>query len=130
MTPQSNPMRAAAMACRTSFVIVGCFSLAVNLLTLASPIYMMQLFDKVLSARSGETLFYLTLITTMAVAVMCLIDAVRSQMLVRIGAWLDERLGPSVFGGALSVALKSDPTRAAIAISDLQVVRGFMTGPS
>ncbi len=130
MTGQSNPMRAAANACWASFVIVASFSLAVNLLTLASPIYMMQLFDKVLSARSGETLFYLTLITTAAVAVMCLIDAVRSQMLVRIGAWLDERLGPSVFGGALSVALKSDPTRAAIAISDLQVVRGFMTGPS
>jgi PrtD family type I secretion system ABC transporter len=130
MIRQSNPVRAAAGACAASLAVVAAFSLAVNLLTLASPLYMMQLFDKVLSSRSGETLFYLTLITSAAVAVMCLIDAVRGQVLVRVGTWLDERLGPSVFGGALGVALKSDPSRAAIAISDLQVVRGFMTGPS
>src|SRR5487761_2760331 len=130
MTEQPNPVSAATKACGASFAIVTGFSLAVNLLTLASPLYMMQLFDKVLSSRSGETLFYLTLITVVAVGVLCLIDAVRSQVLVRIGTWLDDRLGPSVFGGALSVALKSDPSRAAIAISDLQVVRGFLTGPA
>jgi PrtD family type I secretion system ABC transporter len=130
MTRQSNPVSATSKACRASFVIVAGFSLAVNLLTLASPLYMMQLFDKVLSSRSGETLFYLTLITTAAIGVLCLIDAVRSQVLVRIGSWLDERLGPSVFGGALSIALKSDASRGAIALGDLQVVRGFLTGPA
>jgi PrtD family type I secretion system ABC transporter len=129
-TSQANPVSAAARACRASFIIVAGFSLAVNLLTLASPLYMMQLFDKVLSSRSGETLFYLTAITVAAVAILCLIDAVRSQVLVRIGTWLDERLGPAVFGGALSVALKSDSARAAMAIADLQVVRGFLTGPA
>jgi PrtD family type I secretion system ABC transporter len=126
----ANPVTTTLRSCRSAFVIVGAFSLAVNVLTLASPLYMMQLFDKVLSSRSGETLIFLTLITTAATAVLCLVDAVRSQLLVRIGAWLDERLGPSVFGGALNVALKSDPSRAALALSDLSAVRGFLTGPA
>jgi PrtD family type I secretion system ABC transporter len=130
MTHRSNPVSAALGACRGTLAIVAAFSLAVNLLTLASPLYMMQLFDKVLSSRSGDTLIMLTLITTLAVGVLCLIDAIRSQVLMRIGAWLDERLGPQVFNGALSMALKTDPARAAIALSDLQSVRGFLTGPA
>ncbi len=60
MIRQSNPVRAAAGACAASLAVVAAFSLAVNLLTLASPLYMMQLFDRVLSSRSGETLFYLS----------------------------------------------------------------------
>ncbi len=130
MNHRPNPVSASLRACRGALAIVAAFSLAVNLLTLSSPLYMMQLFDKVLSSRSGDTLIMLTLVTTFAVGVLCLIDAIRSQVLVRIGAWLDEKLGPQVFNGALSMALKSDPTRAAIALSDLQTLRGFLTGPA
>ncbi len=103
-----NPVNAALRACRSALAIVAAFSLATNLLALASPLYMMQLFDKVLSSRSGDTLVMLTLITAFAVGVLCLLDAIRGQVLVRIGEWLDERLGPTVFGGALGLAFKSD----------------------
>jgi PrtD family type I secretion system ABC transporter len=127
---QPNPVNNALRACRTALAIVAAFSLAINILTLASPLYMMQLFDKVLSSRSGATLVMLTIITAAAVGVLCLLDAIRGQVLVRIGEWLDEKLGPTVFGGALSIALKTDPSRAALALSDLQTVRGFFSGPS
>ncbi len=125
-----NPVNAALRACRSAFAIVAAFSLATNLLALASPLYMMQLFDKVLSSRSGDTLVMLTIITAFAVGVLCLLDAIRSQVLVRIGEWLDERLGPTVFGGALGLALKSDASRAALAFGDLHALRGFFTGPA
>jgi PrtD family type I secretion system ABC transporter len=125
-----NPVNATLRACRSALATVAAFSLATNLLALASPLYMMQLFDKVLSSRSGDTLVMLTLITAFAVGVLCLLDAIRGQVLVRIGEWLDERLGPTVFGGALGLALKSDASRAALAFGDLQALRGFFTGPA
>jgi len=48
------PLKAALTACRTGFVAMFFFSMAINLLVLASPIYMMQLYDRVLSSRSME----------------------------------------------------------------------------
>lgn len=124
----ANPVTVTARACRTAIVIVAGFSFAVNLLALASPLYMMQLFDKVLTGRSGETLAWLTIVTAAATLVLCLIDGLRGQVLARIGTWLDDRLGPHVFGGALAVALKSDAAKGALAIADLGTVKGFMTG--
>lgn len=130
MDDKQNPVRATVRACRGALLVIMAFSLAVNLLTLASPLYMMQVFDHVLSSRSGDTLIMLTLITALAMAVLCLIDAIRSQVLVRIGTWLDDRLGPSVFAGALWAALRSDPARASQGLRDLSTVRGFITGPA
>ncbi|HWI29342.1 MAG TPA: type I secretion system permease/ATPase [Stellaceae bacterium] len=130
MKQHVNEVRKALQACRGAFGIIMGFSLAINLLTLASPLYMMQLYDRVLSSRSGDTLVMLSLITLLAIAVMALIEAVRSQMLVRIGNWLDDRLGPTVFSGALKAALRADPVRAAQGLRDLATLRGFITGPA
>lgn len=130
MTDHLNDVQKALRACRGAFGIIMVFTLAINLLTLASPLYMMQVFDHVLTSRSGDTLVMLTLIATLAMAVLALVDAIRAEMLVRIGNWLDDRLGPTVFSGALRAALRSDPARAAQGLRDLGTVRGFMTGPS
>jgi len=130
MNQHMNEVARALRACRGTFGVIMGFSLAINILQLASPLYMMQVFDRVLASRSGDTLIMLTLITVLAVAVLALIDAIRSQMLVRVGNWLDDRLGPTVFSGALKTALRSDPARAAQGLRDLATVRSFMTGPS
>ncbi len=130
MTEQMNDVQRALRACRGAFAIIMGFSLAINLLTLASPLYMMQVFDHVLTSRSVDTLVMLTLIATLAMAILALVDAIRAQMLVRIGNWLDDRLGPTVFSGALRAALRSDPARATQGLRDLGTVRGFITGPS
>ena len=125
-----NEVQKALHACRGAFGIIMVFSFAINLLTLASPLYMMQVYDRVLMSRSGDTLVMLTLVTLLAIAVLALIEAIRSQMLVRVGNWLDDRLGPIVFFGALKAALRADPTRAAQGLRDLATLRGFITGPS
>jgi PrtD family type I secretion system ABC transporter len=49
---------------------------------------------------------------------------------VRVGNWLDDRLGPTVFSGALRAALRSDPARAAQGLRDLGTMRGFIAGPT
>ncbi len=130
MKEHMSDVHKALRACRGAFGIIMAFSLAINLLMLATPLYMMQVFDRVLSSRSGDTLVMLTLITVLAIGVLALLDAIRSQMLVRIGNWLDDRLGPTVFAGALRAALRSDPARASQGLRDLGTMRGFITGPT
>jgi PrtD family type I secretion system ABC transporter len=129
MKQRQNEVRRALQACRGAFAIITLFSLVINLLMLASPLYMMQVFDRVLGSHSLDTLIMLSLITVLAMAVMALLEAIRGQMLVRIGHWLDDRLGPTVFSGALKAALRADPARAAQGLRDLGTVRGFLTGP-
>lgn len=130
MKENLNEVHKALRACRGAFGIIMVFSLAINLLTLATPLYMMQVFDRVLGSRSGDTLVMLTLITVLAIGVLALLEAIRAQMLVRVGTWLDDRLGPTVFSGALRAALRSDPARAAQGLRDLGTVRGFIAGPT
>jgi ATP-binding cassette, subfamily C, type I secretion system permease/ATPase len=130
MKEHMSEVHKALRACRGAFGIIMAFSLAINLLMLATPLYMMQVFDRVLSSRSGDTLVMLTLITVLAIGVLALLEAIRAQMLVRIGNWLDDRLGPTVFAGALRAALRSDPARASQGLRDLGTMRGFITGPT
>ncbi|MEL6503132.1 MAG: type I secretion system permease/ATPase [Pseudomonadota bacterium] len=81
--------------------ILGAFSLVVNVLMLTLPLYMLQIYDRVLPARSGETLFFLTLMALAALAVMGLIEAVRAILASRVAARLETNLG----GDALRLCL-------------------------
>ena len=79
---------------KTFFVFAGLFSLAINALLLVPPIYMLQVFDRVLTSRSEETLVYLTIGGVTALVVMALLDMVRARLLGVAGAALDRTLGP------------------------------------
>jgi len=127
---RETEIQSALRACRGTAAVLLVFSFALNLLVLASPIYMMQVFDHVLSSRSIDTLLMLTLITGVALAVLAVMDALRGQLLARLGMWLDERLGPAVLGGALQVALRHEPTKAGQSLRDLATVKGFLSGPA
>lgn len=123
-------IRQVLRACTATFLFIGAFSLAINLLTFVAPLYMMQLFDRVLSSRSIDTLVMLTVIACAALAVLSLIDGIRSQILARIGTWLSDLLGPRVLGGALQAVLRGDGARAGQGLRDLATLRGFLTGPA
>jgi PrtD family type I secretion system ABC transporter len=129
-TPRESEIRCALRACTVSFLAIIAFSLCINVLTLVSPLYMMQLFDRVLASRSGDTLLMLTIITAAALLVLALIDGIRAQILSRIGTWLDDRVGPLVLGGALRTALRTDGGPAAQGLRDLGTIRAFLTGPA
>ena len=86
-------LRQAKAAVRRELWAVGAFSLFLNLLMLVSSIYMMEVFDRVMSSGSRETLFFLTLIALGATAVFGLLSNVRRKLLTRIGDWLERELG-------------------------------------
>ncbi len=123
--PESgSPLDEAMAACRRALVTVGAFSFCINLLVLTVPVYMVQVFDRVMTSHSGDTLAVLTLAAFAAFVVMGLLEVVRSRILVRVGLWLDARLARPVF--AAMVAGGGAPS--AQGLRDLARVRGFLTG--
>src|SRR5258708_24748073 len=106
----STELERAIKACRSSFATCGLFSLLINLLMLVSPIYMLQVYDRVLTTGRIETLVMLTLIATIALAVMCALDALRTSVTIRVGCWLNQQLGPAYLACAVRGRLKGDPS--------------------
>ena len=82
-SPGGATLTAAIRGCRRAFGFVGLFSLCINLLLLTVPLYMLQVFDRVLASQSQETLVFLTIIAVAAVLVLGLLELVRSRILVR-----------------------------------------------
>ncbi|MCZ6745407.1 MAG: type I secretion system permease/ATPase, partial [Alphaproteobacteria bacterium] len=80
----SDALQAALRRCRGAVIAVVFFSMCINLLMLTAPLYMLQVFDRVLNSRSTETLLFLTLIAVVAFIALGAIEAVRHQMLSRI----------------------------------------------
>lgn len=116
-------------SCLRALVWLLLFSLGINLLILASPIYMMQVFDRVLSSGSFETLIFLTVIAGIAVFVMGIVETARGRFLIRVGNWLDHRLSGHVIASALTARLAGH-AGSAQALRDLATLRSTMASPS
>lgn len=82
---------------RTAFIMVGLFSTFANLLMLTSPIYMMQVYDRVLGSESMETLLALSVLAGFLFLIMGVLDYVRGRILGRVGARFHDRLQVRVF---------------------------------
>jgi PrtD family type I secretion system ABC transporter len=121
-----TPLQTALWACVGSLGLVFAYSCGYNLLLLAPSIYLLQIYDRVLSSRSADTLLMLTLIVALTVVVGGLLDALRRAALGRIGAWLEDRLRPTVLSACLDYAFRSDPARASEAYRDLTALRQFV----
>ena len=75
-------------------VLVLVFSVAVNVLSFVTPLYLVQVLDRVVSRRSVETLWMLTVLAVTAMIAGTAVDAIRRRMLVHLGAWLDAEIAP------------------------------------
>lgn len=125
-----NDLEQALKACRSSLALVFVYSSGYNLLLLAPSIYLLQIYDRVLSSRSLDTLLMLSLIVAAAVIVDGLLDAFRRSALARVGFWLEDRLRPSVFASAFEYARHKDPALAGEAVNDLSSIRQFVSSPA
>ncbi len=115
-------------SCRRFFAYAGLFSFFSNALLLALPLYMLQIFDRVLASRSEETLAMLTLITVGLLAAMMLLEILRSRLLLAAGLDLDRRYGPRVVRAMLARAAQPGSVVYAGGLRDLNSVRAFLTG--
>ena len=110
---------------RSYFLYAGLFSLVINLLLLVPPLYMLQVFDRVITSRSEETLIALTAAAIAALATMAFLDVLRSRLLAAAGVALDRKLGPQVLEGVLSRAKANGFTNG---LRDVNTLRGFLLG--
>jgi PrtD family type I secretion system ABC transporter len=128
-TAQSNPLRYAAEACVRPIAIIGLFTFFVNFLLFISPIYMMQVYDRVLTSRSIETLVFLTLIALFVLAMLAVFEHVRGQMLVNLGEWIDAYLSHSLFARMISASIGTDSYQGD-RLRDLATLRTFLGSPA
>ena len=104
------------------------FSIGVNLLMLTVPLYMLQLFDRVIATRSGDTLILLSIIALTALIVLAGLDAARTRIMIASADWLDRRLSADLLLSALRRAQTSQ-TANGQGLRDLATVRSFVGGP-
>jgi ATP-binding cassette subfamily C exporter for protease/lipase len=110
------------------FWTVGMFSAIINILMLAPPLYMLQVYDRVLPSRNEFTLLMLTVLILGAYLLVAMIELLRSFMLVRIGARFDMELNKRIYTAAFQKNLKQAGGNAGQALNDLTTLRQFLTG--
>jgi PrtD family type I secretion system ABC transporter len=108
-------------------LFVAGFSLVINLLMLVGPIYMMQVYDRVLTSGSVPTLVYLALLAAALLVCSALLEGSRARVLVRLGGRLDELLSARLFA-RLALPDPSPGNAKARFLRDLETLRNFLTG--
>jgi ATP-binding cassette subfamily C protein len=125
--PQSDELHRVVAACRHYFAVAALFSLAVNLLYLASPIYMMQVYDRVISSASIVTLVMLSIALLLAFAVLAVFDTVRARILTRAGIRLDRLMAARVVAATIDATAGGAPPSQSL--RDFDTFRQVVTGP-
>ena len=125
----ANPYRITRVKLRRTLVVVGFFSAAVNLLMLTGPIYMLQVYDRVLSSGSIATLQGLFIIVVILYSFLGIYDFLRARLLSRASYRIDKLVGEGAFNYWLLSGIHEDENRYN-PVRDLEIVRGFLASPA
>lgn len=123
-------LAAARSGSRQAVLIAFGFSALVNVLMLTAPLYMLQVYDRVLTSRSEETLLALTLLMAFLFLVMGVLDHARGRIMARVGARLQETLDARVLTAAFRRLTVAPQDAAALAAQkDLDALARFWASP-
>lgn len=114
--------------CRGAFWAVGLFSLCINLLMLTLPIYLIQVFTRVLGSRSEETLVLLTVVAIGAIAVVGALEGVRASVMARLATRLDVSLSGEALRASIDSAVRGGGHQTQ-ALRDVARLRSFIGSP-
>lgn len=115
--------------CRLLILFAAVFGVAVNLLLLVGPLYMLQVYDRVLTSGSFETLAALTVLMLFAYAALGAVDYARAKLALRVGLRIEKILGPKLVAGAWTASSPQSHMRGAELLRDLDAYRNFIGGP-
>jgi ATP-binding cassette subfamily C protein/ATP-binding cassette subfamily C exporter for protease/lipase/ATP-binding cassette subfamily C protein EexD len=118
-------LQLAVRECRPAFFVVGLFSLVINLLMLAPAIYMLQVYDRVLTTGSFETLLMLTIIAGIVLLVISVMESYRTNITIRTGVWLNDRVGPALIERGVRARIDGNATDGQ-PMRDLTQVQSFV----
>jgi PrtD family type I secretion system ABC transporter len=122
-------LQAALRRCRKGFVGVTVFSAMANILMLVAPVYMLQMYDRVLTSASFETLIVLTVIAVFLLACFGLLDWVRQRLMARIALSLNHEVQDDVLAGVFRGSLQRFRQSVDQPVRDLDTVRQFISSP-
>ena len=125
---EKNSLQVAYGKFRIAFIATMVFSFFLNLLMFVGPLYMLQIYDRVLSSRNETTLVMLTLIAIGLLVSFGILDFIRSKLLVRAGTQFDEALSKPVFHRVVKQQVSAPGSGGHVALSDVDKVREFLTG--
>jgi len=129
MKTVGEPYKTALEKLRRSFVQAGLFSAGINLLMLAGPLYMLQIYDRVLSSGSVPTLMGLFVIIVVLYAFLGVYEFMRSRLLSRAAYRMDQLIGDIAFRQQLQDP-GTIPPNVGNSLRDLEIIRGFLSGPA
>ncbi len=107
-------------------VFLGFFT---NILMLTVPIYMMQIYDRVLVSHSHTTLFYLTLMAVIAILTFSILETIRSRILIHISIWIDKSLSPEALSSSADELLQGR-SYGSQSLQDINHIRQFIASPA
>lgn len=125
---QKNSLQIAYGKFRSAMAATIVFSFFTNLLMFVGPLYMLQIYDRVLASRNEMTLVMITGIAVAMLLCYGLLEFTRSRLLVRAGLQFDEVVANPVFHRVVQQKTAMPASQAHIALTDIDKVREFMTG--
>ncbi|SDL66496.1 type I secretion system permease/ATPase [Maricaulis salignorans] len=122
-------VKAALGAARGSVINLTIFSFGLNLLVLTGPIYMLQVYDRVLSSRSIDTLLAVSLLAAVMYVAYGGLEFVRSALFSRIGTAAERKMGPRLIDAVMRANLAAG-SRSNQALQDMRTLRNFISSPA
>lgn len=129
-TTRAAPLFKALGDYKRILISVGCFTALINLLMLVPSIYMLQVYDRVLSSQNETTLTMLSLMVVGFFIFIGALEVLRSFIVIRIGSQLERRFNLQVYQAAFERNLFQGEGHAGQSLGDLTHIRQFVTGPA
>ncbi|KPG91939.1 peptidase [Pseudomonas sp. RIT-PI-q] len=129
-SPATAPLIKALGDYKSILISVGCFTALINVLMLVPSIYMLQVYDRVLSSQNETTLAMLSLMVVGFFVFIGVLEIVRSFIVIRVGSQLERRFNLRVYQAAFERNLFKGEGNAGQSLGDLTHIRQFVTGPA
>ena len=114
---------------RRIYWFVGIFSVFANFLMLTGPLYMLQVYDRVLGSRSEATLIALSLLVVFLYGIMGILDYARGRAMARAGARFQSALDHRVFDASMRAKSQGSQTARQSGLNDLEAIQRLMSSP-
>ena len=128
MFQRKSNVKSAWSSLRGGFFAIGFFSLILNLLMLAGPLYMLQVYDRVLTSQNMDTLIALSLLLGGVFIVTGLLDLMRVRILNRLGARFELTIGAPLLQASIRRRLQGKSTAGDNPSADITGLRDFISG--
>jgi ATP-binding cassette subfamily C protein EexD len=125
----NDNIKSAFSQSKKTFIHIGVISLFINIFMLTPSLYMLQLYDRVVTGRSVETLFMLTIILIIIFIFLFLLDWIRHKIMVRVGNKFDKYLKQNIFNSLFKWSLDEPSNANVTPLRDLLQIRNFITSP-